>query len=63
MFSGDLEHMRVVKQERHAKFAQDHGMTRLAMREGHGFIGYSKGRNIERAWVSHSLGLYLLHQI
>ena len=24
---GDLEHMRVVKQERHAKFAQDHGMT------------------------------------
>ena len=49
MFSGDLEHMRVVKQERHAKFAQDHGMTRLAMREGHGFIGYSKGRNVERA--------------
>lgn len=25
---GDLEHMRVVKQERHAKFAQDHGMSR-----------------------------------
>lgn len=24
---GDLEHMRVVKQERHAKFAQDHGMS------------------------------------
>ena len=39
---------------------------------GHGFIGYPKGRNVERALgpscpcvlcISHSLGLHLLHQI
>ena len=39
---------------------------------GHGFLGYPKGRNVERALgpsytcvlcISHSLGLYLLHQI
>ena len=39
---------------------------------GHGFIGYPKGRNVERALgpscpcvlcISHSLGLNLLHQI
>ena len=39
---------------------------------GHGFIGYPKGRNVERALgpscpyvlcISYSLGLYLLHQI
>ena len=60
-----------------------------AFQNGHGFIGYPKGRNVERAlgpscpcvlcipihiitiniesfWgchISHSLGLYLLHQI
>ena len=40
--------------------------------QGHGFIGYPKGRNVETALgpscpcvlcISHSLGLYLLHQI
>ena len=25
---GDLEHLRVVKQERHAQFAKEHGMSR-----------------------------------
>lgn len=25
---GDLEHLRVVKQERHARFAHEHGMSR-----------------------------------
>ena len=25
---GDLEHLRVVKEERHARFAQEHGMSR-----------------------------------
>ena len=42
------------------------------LQNGHGFIGYPKGRNVERALgpscpcvlcTSHSLGLYLLHQI
>ena len=33
------------------------------LKKGHSFIGYPKGRMSREHWVSHSLGLYLLHQI
>ena len=51
---------------------EDVATTAHPSRRGHGFIGYPKGRNVERALgpscpcvlcISHSLGLYLLHQI